>query len=198
MGRIWGWGHYQQRLLRGSFQRDGLWVKQRFSFPDGRGSPPTSSTSSSSLTNDVAKQPVSRDLPPGRPGAAGPVGVQYTPHSHQFPRTRKMFDKGPDQVRMLTARALRALLGARLPPCPGFARPGSSQVAARGAFPFPVNSVSLHPAWRPLRGSVRDDGALLFPSTPSTPLRPRGSAPELTQTFREGEELAPCRGSEKP
>uniref|UniRef100_A0A8D1WME3 Regulatory-associated protein of mTOR n=1 Tax=Sus scrofa TaxID=9823 RepID=A0A8D1WME3_PIG len=62
------------------------------------GSPPTSSTSSSSLTNDVAKQPVSRDLPPGRPGAAGPVGVQYTPHSHQFPRTRKMFDKGPDQT----------------------------------------------------------------------------------------------------
>ena len=65
-----------------------------------RGSPPTSSTSSSSLTNDVAKQPVSRDLPPGRPGATGPVGVQYTPHSHQFPRTRKMFDKGPDQVQM--------------------------------------------------------------------------------------------------
>ncbi|XP_068832533.1 regulatory-associated protein of mTOR isoform X2 [Capricornis sumatraensis] len=62
------------------------------------GSPPTSSTSSSSLTNDVAKQPVSRDLPPGRPGATGPVGVQYTPHSHQFPRTRKMFDKGPDQT----------------------------------------------------------------------------------------------------
>uniref|UniRef100_A0A4W2FV34 Regulatory associated protein of MTOR complex 1 n=1 Tax=Bos indicus x Bos taurus TaxID=30522 RepID=A0A4W2FV34_BOBOX len=62
------------------------------------GSPPTSSASSSSLTNDVAKQPVSRDLPPGRPGATGPVGVQYTPHSHQFPRTRKMFDKGPDQT----------------------------------------------------------------------------------------------------
>uniref|UniRef100_A0A8C4PIA7 Regulatory associated protein of MTOR complex 1 n=1 Tax=Equus asinus TaxID=9793 RepID=A0A8C4PIA7_EQUAS len=62
------------------------------------GSPPTSSTSSSSLTNDVAKQPVSRDLPPGRPGPTGPTGVQYTPHSHQFPRTRKMFDKGPDQT----------------------------------------------------------------------------------------------------
>uniref|UniRef100_A0AAA9SWW9 Regulatory associated protein of MTOR complex 1 n=1 Tax=Bos taurus TaxID=9913 RepID=A0AAA9SWW9_BOVIN len=62
------------------------------------GSPPTSSASSSSLTNDVAKQPVSRDLPPGRPGTTGPVGVQYTPHSHQFPRTRKMFDKGPDQT----------------------------------------------------------------------------------------------------
>ncbi|KAF6299574.1 regulatory associated protein of MTOR complex 1 [Rhinolophus ferrumequinum] len=62
------------------------------------GSPPTSSASSSSLTNDVAKQPVSRDLPQGRPGTTGPVGVQYTPHSHQFPRTRKMFDKGPDQT----------------------------------------------------------------------------------------------------
>uniref|UniRef100_A0A8C0MJ26 Regulatory associated protein of MTOR complex 1 n=2 Tax=Canis lupus familiaris TaxID=9615 RepID=A0A8C0MJ26_CANLF len=62
------------------------------------GSPPTSSASSSSLTNDVAKQPVSRDLPAGRPGAPGPAGVQYTPHSQQFPRTRKMFDKGPDQT----------------------------------------------------------------------------------------------------
>nr|XP_036852885.1 regulatory-associated protein of mTOR [Manis javanica] len=62
------------------------------------GSPPTCSASSSSLTNDVAKQPVSRDLPAGRPGTTGPTGVQYTPHSHQFPRTRKMFDKGPDQV----------------------------------------------------------------------------------------------------
>nr|XP_051686494.1 regulatory-associated protein of mTOR [Oryctolagus cuniculus] len=62
------------------------------------GSPPTASTSSSSLTNDVAKQPVSRDLPSGRPGATGPVGAQYTPHSHQFPRTRKLFDKGPDQT----------------------------------------------------------------------------------------------------
>lgn len=62
------------------------------------GSPPTCSASSSSLTNDVAKQPVSRDLPAGRPGTTGPTGVQYTPHSHQFPRTRKMFDKGPDQT----------------------------------------------------------------------------------------------------
>lgn len=66
--------------------------------PDGRGSPPTSSASSSSPTNDVAKQPVSREMPAGRLGTAGPTGVQYTPHSHQFPRTRKMFDKGPDQV----------------------------------------------------------------------------------------------------
>ncbi|XP_004639562.1 regulatory-associated protein of mTOR isoform X1 [Octodon degus] len=62
------------------------------------GSPPASSTSSCSLTNDVAKQPVSRDLPPGRQGTTGPTGAQYTPHSHQFPRTRKMFDKGPDQT----------------------------------------------------------------------------------------------------
>ncbi|KAK2496543.1 hypothetical protein MC885_000490 [Smutsia gigantea] len=62
------------------------------------GSPPACSGSSSSLTNDVARQPVSRDLPAGRPGTTGPVGVQYTPHSHQFPRTRKMFDKGPDQT----------------------------------------------------------------------------------------------------
>ncbi|XP_057630562.1 regulatory-associated protein of mTOR isoform X2 [Chionomys nivalis] len=61
------------------------------------GSPPASSTSSCSLTNDVAKQ-TSRDLPSSRPGAAGPTGAQYTPHSHQFPRTRKMFDKGPDQT----------------------------------------------------------------------------------------------------
>ncbi|XP_039332118.1 regulatory-associated protein of mTOR isoform X1 [Saimiri boliviensis] len=62
------------------------------------GSPPASSTSSSSLTSDVAKQPVSRDLPSGRPGTTAPGGAQYTPHSHQFPRTRKMFDKGPDQT----------------------------------------------------------------------------------------------------
>ncbi|XP_042525897.1 regulatory-associated protein of mTOR [Dipodomys spectabilis] len=62
------------------------------------GSPPASSTSSCSLTNDVAKQPVSRDLPSGRAGPSGPAGAQYTPHSHQFPRTRKMFDKGPDQT----------------------------------------------------------------------------------------------------
>ncbi|XP_021067833.1 regulatory-associated protein of mTOR [Mus pahari] len=62
------------------------------------GSPPASSTSSCSLTNDVAKQAVGRDLPSSRPGTAGPTGAQYTPHSHQFPRTRKMFDKGPDQT----------------------------------------------------------------------------------------------------
>ncbi|XP_005056339.1 PREDICTED: regulatory-associated protein of mTOR [Ficedula albicollis] len=61
------------------------------------GSPPTSSTSSSSLTSEVPKQPVSRELAAVRPGASG-VAVQYTPHSHQFPRTRKMFDKGPEQT----------------------------------------------------------------------------------------------------
>ncbi|NWR66367.1 RPTOR protein, partial [Bucorvus abyssinicus] len=62
------------------------------------GSPPTTSTSSSSLTNDVTKQPVSRDIASVRPANVGSVGVQYTPHSHQFPRTRKMFDKGPEQT----------------------------------------------------------------------------------------------------
>ncbi|XP_059587946.1 regulatory-associated protein of mTOR isoform X6 [Alligator mississippiensis] len=62
------------------------------------GSPPTASTSSSSLTNDVTKQPVSRDIASVRSANVGNIGVQYTPHSHQFPRTRKMFDKGPDQT----------------------------------------------------------------------------------------------------
>ncbi|XP_063149477.1 regulatory-associated protein of mTOR isoform X1 [Candoia aspera] len=62
------------------------------------GSPPTASTSSSSLTNDVTKQPVNRDISSVRPANVGNMGVQYTPHSHQFPRTRKMFDKGPDQT----------------------------------------------------------------------------------------------------
>ncbi|XP_044312355.1 regulatory-associated protein of mTOR isoform X3 [Varanus komodoensis] len=62
------------------------------------GSPPTTSTSSSSLTNDVTKQPVNRDISSVRPANVGNMGVQYTPHSHQFPRTRKMFDKGPDQT----------------------------------------------------------------------------------------------------
>ncbi|NXQ60006.1 RPTOR protein, partial [Anthoscopus minutus] len=61
------------------------------------GSPPATSTSSSSLTNEVPKQPVSRDLASVRPSVTN-VGVQYTPHSHQFPRTRKMFDKGPEQT----------------------------------------------------------------------------------------------------
>ncbi|XP_014350207.1 regulatory-associated protein of mTOR isoform X3 [Latimeria chalumnae] len=62
------------------------------------GSPPTPSTSSSSLTNDVTKQPGPREIPSGRPLNVSAIGIQYTPHSHQFPRTRKMFDKGPDQI----------------------------------------------------------------------------------------------------
>lgn len=85
---------------------------QRVLFPNGRGSPPTSSTSSSSLTNDVAKQPVGRDLPAGRAGGPGAAGVQYTPHSQQFPRTRKMFDKGPDQVPSDRPLALLGSVGA--------------------------------------------------------------------------------------
>ncbi|XP_068119978.1 regulatory-associated protein of mTOR isoform X2 [Hyperolius riggenbachi] len=63
------------------------------------GSPPTPSASSSSLTNDVTKPSSTRELPSNRPiNVGGNAGVQYTPHSHQFPRTRKMFDKGPDQT----------------------------------------------------------------------------------------------------
>lgn len=53
----------------------------------------------------MAKQPGSRELPSGRPGTTASVAAQYTPHSHQFPRTRKMFDKGPDQVRSLQGQA---------------------------------------------------------------------------------------------
>nr|XP_015211492.1 PREDICTED: regulatory-associated protein of mTOR [Lepisosteus oculatus] len=60
------------------------------------GSPPMPSTSSSSLTNEVPKPPA-RDLPPARPPYTPTLGGQ-APHSHQFPRTRKMFDKGPDQT----------------------------------------------------------------------------------------------------
>uniref|UniRef100_A0A4W3JYD1 Regulatory-associated protein of mTOR n=1 Tax=Callorhinchus milii TaxID=7868 RepID=A0A4W3JYD1_CALMI len=70
-------------------------------FVCSRGSPPIPSTSSSSLTNDVSKQPGPRELSAAasRQGIATTVvGVQYTPHSHQFSRTRKMFDKGPDQT----------------------------------------------------------------------------------------------------
>ncbi|XP_078427295.1 regulatory-associated protein of mTOR isoform X2 [Cetorhinus maximus] len=63
------------------------------------GSPPIPSTSSSSLTNDVSKQTGPRDISAApRPGTGATGGVQYTPHSHQFSRTRKMFDKGPDQT----------------------------------------------------------------------------------------------------
>ncbi|CAJ0967179.1 unnamed protein product [Ranitomeya imitator] len=50
------------------------------------GSPPTPSASSSSLTNDVPKPTVNRELPSTRPAnVGGNVSVQYTPHSHQFP-----------------------------------------------------------------------------------------------------------------
>ncbi|XP_069786057.1 regulatory-associated protein of mTOR isoform X2 [Narcine bancroftii] len=62
------------------------------------GSPPIPSTSSSSLTNDVSKQAGPRDISSPRHGIVPTVGVPYTPHSHQFSRTRKMFDKGPDQT----------------------------------------------------------------------------------------------------
>ncbi|XP_028828569.1 regulatory-associated protein of mTOR isoform X3 [Denticeps clupeoides] len=60
------------------------------------GSPPMPSASSSSLTNEVPKPPA-RDLPPARPPYTPTQGGQ-APHSHQFTRTRKMFDKGPDQT----------------------------------------------------------------------------------------------------
>lgn len=117
--------------LEGAAQRSvaeaGLRVK-RTRLSRDRGSPPTSSASSSSLTNDVAKQPASRDPPPGRPGAAG---TQYTPHSHQFPRTRKMFDKGPDQVRPRG--------------------PGARRRAPRASHPGGTRG--LHP-WQPPRGGA--------------------------------------------
>ncbi|XP_008293792.1 regulatory-associated protein of mTOR [Stegastes partitus] len=60
------------------------------------GSPPMPSTSSSSLTNDVPKPPT-REQPASRPPYTPTLGGQ-APHSHQFPRTRKMFDKGPEQA----------------------------------------------------------------------------------------------------
>uniref|UniRef100_A0A3Q2ZE15 Regulatory-associated protein of mTOR n=1 Tax=Hippocampus comes TaxID=109280 RepID=A0A3Q2ZE15_HIPCM len=53
-------------------------------------------TSSSSLTNEVPKPPT-RDQAPTRPPYTPTLGGQ-APHSHQFPRTRKMFDKGPEQA----------------------------------------------------------------------------------------------------
>lgn len=61
------------------------------------GSPPMPSTSSSSLTNEVPKPPA-REQPATRPPYTPTLGGQ-APHSHQFPRTRKMFDKGPEQVK---------------------------------------------------------------------------------------------------
>uniref|UniRef100_A0AAQ4RLM8 Regulatory-associated protein of mTOR n=1 Tax=Gasterosteus aculeatus aculeatus TaxID=481459 RepID=A0AAQ4RLM8_GASAC len=60
------------------------------------GSPPMPSTSSSSLTNEVPKPPT-REPPATRPPYTPTSGGQ-APHSHQFPRTRKMFDKGPEQA----------------------------------------------------------------------------------------------------
>lgn len=60
------------------------------------GSPPMPGASSSSLTNEVPKPPV-REAPPNRPPYTPTLGGQ-APHSQQFPRTRKMFDRGPDQV----------------------------------------------------------------------------------------------------
>uniref|UniRef100_A0AAR2IZ56 Regulatory-associated protein of mTOR n=1 Tax=Pygocentrus nattereri TaxID=42514 RepID=A0AAR2IZ56_PYGNA len=61
------------------------------------GSPPIPGVSSSSLTNEVPKPPT-RDALPSRPPYTPTLGTQATPHSHQFQRTRKMFDKGPDQM----------------------------------------------------------------------------------------------------
>uniref|UniRef100_A0A673ZXN0 Regulatory associated protein of MTOR complex 1 n=1 Tax=Salmo trutta TaxID=8032 RepID=A0A673ZXN0_SALTR len=59
------------------------------------GSPPMPSASSSSLTNEVPKPPTrGGEQPPTRPPYTPTLGGQ-APHSHQFPRTRKMFDKGP-------------------------------------------------------------------------------------------------------
>ncbi|XP_034746943.1 regulatory-associated protein of mTOR isoform X1 [Etheostoma cragini] len=60
------------------------------------GSPPMPSASSSSLTNEVPKPPA-REQPATRPPYTPTLGGQ-APHSHQFPRTRKMFDKGPEQA----------------------------------------------------------------------------------------------------
>ncbi|XP_051754041.1 regulatory-associated protein of mTOR isoform X1 [Ctenopharyngodon idella] len=60
------------------------------------GSPPMPGASSSSLTNEVPKPPA-REAPPNRPPYTPTLGGQ-APHSQQFPRTRKMFDKGPDQT----------------------------------------------------------------------------------------------------
>ncbi|XP_016393552.1 regulatory-associated protein of mTOR-like [Sinocyclocheilus rhinocerous] len=60
------------------------------------GSPPMPGASSSSLTNEVPKPPV-REGPPSRLPYTPTLGGQ-APHSQQFPRIRKMFDKGPDQT----------------------------------------------------------------------------------------------------
>lgn len=67
------------------------------------------STSSSSLTNDVPK-PAAREQPSSRPPYTPTLGGQ-APHSHQFPRTRKMFDKGPEQVEDTWARGFLSYVG---------------------------------------------------------------------------------------
>uniref|UniRef100_A0A4W4EIF6 Regulatory-associated protein of mTOR n=1 Tax=Electrophorus electricus TaxID=8005 RepID=A0A4W4EIF6_ELEEL len=54
-------------------------------------------SSSTVLTNEVPKPPT-REAPPSRPPYTPTLGNQAPPHSHQFSRTRKMFDKGPDQM----------------------------------------------------------------------------------------------------
>uniref|UniRef100_A0A8C5D1M3 Raptor N-terminal CASPase-like domain-containing protein n=1 Tax=Gouania willdenowi TaxID=441366 RepID=A0A8C5D1M3_GOUWI len=69
-------------------------VHLTFAFMSSSGSPPI--PSSSSLTNEVPKPPV-REQPATRPPYTPTQGGQ-APHSHQFPRTRKMFDKGPEQA----------------------------------------------------------------------------------------------------
>lgn len=60
------------------------------------------STSSSSLTNDVPKPPA-REQPATRPPYTPTLGGQ-APHSHQFRPTRKMFDKGPEQVERISCQ----------------------------------------------------------------------------------------------
>ena len=81
----------QQETANGNFSL------RSFLCPLYSGSPPMPSTSSSSLTNDVPKPPA-REQPSTRPPYTPTLGGQ-APHSHQFPRTRKMFDKGPEQVK---------------------------------------------------------------------------------------------------
>uniref|UniRef100_A0A8C5C364 Regulatory associated protein of MTOR complex 1 n=1 Tax=Gadus morhua TaxID=8049 RepID=A0A8C5C364_GADMO len=61
------------------------------------GSPPMPSPTSSSLTNEVPKPPTREPPTAARPPYTPTLGGQ-APHSHQFPRTRKMFDKGPEQA----------------------------------------------------------------------------------------------------
>ncbi|XP_065109339.1 regulatory-associated protein of mTOR isoform X1 [Paramisgurnus dabryanus] len=73
-----------------------LHCRSKRSSSPSSGSPPMPGASSSSLTNEVPKPPI-REGPPTRPPYTPTLGGQ-APHSQQFPRTRKMFDKGPDQA----------------------------------------------------------------------------------------------------